>query len=208
MRIYLPVRSVRRLAVTLFSGDPYSLTDMAARVHKLSAWLGRPEAPSVDWDAVYSENLPRVFNYLRYRVGEDALAQDLTSTVFEKAWRNRERYQANLAAFSTWLFSIARNATADHFRSRPPETPLDEALGMSADESPERVAEKHDEAARLMRALIQLGANERDVIALKHGAGLNNRAIAAITGLSESNVGTVAQRGLTRLRAIWQQQGT
>lgn len=180
---------------------------MAATVNKLSAWLGRPGAPSVDWDAVYSENLPRVFNYLRYRVGDDALAQDLTSTVFEKAWRHRERYRGDLAAFSTWLFSIARNATADHFRSHPPEMPLDDILSVSADESPERTVERRDEAARLMRAMIKLSTNERDVLALKHGAGLNNRAIAAITGLSESNVSTLAQRGLAHLRAIWQQQG-
>ena len=176
---------------------------MAARANKLGAWLGRPEPATVDWNAVYTEQLPRVFNYLRYRVGDDALAQDLTSAVFEKAWRNRAKYRADIAAFSTWLFSIARNAAVDHFRSRPPSVPLDDGLHATLDESPERVAEARDEAARLMRALVRLSANERDVLALKHGAGLTNRAIADVTGLSESNVGTIAQRALTRLRGLW-----
>jgi RNA polymerase sigma-70 factor (ECF subfamily) len=178
---------------------------MAARVSKLGAWLGRPAETTVDWNAVYAEQLPRVFNYLRYRVGDDALAQDLTSVVFEKAWRNRDKYRADLAGFSTWLFSIARNTAADHFRSQPPEMPLDDALAATPDDLPDRLAEIRDETARLMRALSSLNANERDVLALKHGAGMTNRAIAALTGLSESNVGTLAQRGLARLRELWPQ---
>ena len=38
-----------------------------------------------DWDAVYTEQLPRVYNFFRYRLGNDAHAEDLTSRTFEKA---------------------------------------------------------------------------------------------------------------------------
>ena len=78
----------------------------------------------VDWDVVYADQLPRVYNYFRYRVGDDALAEDLTATTFEKAWRARKRYRRDRAAFSTWLFTIARNVATDYYRRRHPTVPL------------------------------------------------------------------------------------
>src|SRR6185436_8383657 len=42
-----------------------------------------------DWDQVYTEELPRVFNFFRYRFGHTADAEDLTARTFEKAWRSR-----------------------------------------------------------------------------------------------------------------------
>jgi RNA polymerase sigma-70 factor (ECF subfamily) len=180
---------------------------MAAHASKFAGWLGaRTLLSQLDWEAVYAEQLPRVYNFLRYRVGDDVLAEDLTSTTFEKAWRKRSQYNADVAGFSTWLFSIARNAAADHFRSQRQSIPLDSfehTLRAPDENSPDWHAERRDESDLLLRALRSLSENERDVLALKHGAGLNNRAISVITGLSESNVGTIAQRGLTRLRALW-----
>ena len=70
-------------------------------------------AREVDWEAAYQADLPRIYNFFRYRVGDDHVAEDLTAATFEKAWRNRHRYRYDLAAFSTWLFSIARHSAAD-----------------------------------------------------------------------------------------------
>jgi RNA polymerase sigma-70 factor (ECF subfamily) len=154
--------------------------------------------------------MPRVYNFFRYRVGggDDALAEDLTSTTFEKAWRGRERYRRDLAAFSTWLFTIARNVAIDYFRQRRVELSLDDLRHepAGADNSPEYVAERHDEFARLSVLLAGLPERERDLLALKYGAELNNREIARVTGLSESNVGTILYRTVHNLRAEWQAQ--
>ncbi len=62
-----------------------------------------------DWHSVYTEQLPRVYNFFRYRLGvqDNATAEDLTATTFEKAWRHRNQYQRNRAAFATWLFTTA-----------------------------------------------------------------------------------------------------
>jgi RNA polymerase sigma factor (sigma-70 family) len=78
-------------------------------------------AREVDWEAVYQADLPRLYNFFRYRVGDDLVAEDLTAETFEKAWRNRHRYRYDLAAFSTWLFTIAKNILADYFRKHKPK---------------------------------------------------------------------------------------
>ena len=56
---------------------------------------------------------------------------------------------------------------------------------------------------RLQNLLLELSERERDLIALKYGAGLNNREVATIMGLSESNVGTVLHRTVKQLRQKW-----
>ena len=48
-----------------------------------------------------------------------------------------------------------------------------------------------------------LRPRERELIALKYGASLTNRAIADVIGLSESNVGTTLSRIVHLLRARW-----
>ncbi len=164
-------------------------------------------ATEEDWDALYAEQLPRVYNFFRYRVGDGAVAEDLASRTFEKAWRARHQYRRDLAGFGTWLFAIARNVAVDHFRQRRPHAPLEEAAGVPGGPTPEELAERRSDFERLARLLAELPDRERELVALKYGAGLTNRAIAKATGLSESNVGTVLHRTVGRLRAAWTEEG-
>lgn len=120
---------------------------------------------------------------------------------FEKAWRHRERYREDLASFSTWLFIIARRIAADHFRRRRPTVPLEEAARLANPQSLEEEAQERAEFAQLSAVLARLAERERELVALKYGAGLTNRAIARISGLSESNVSTILHRLTRQLRA-------
>lgn len=89
-------------------------------------------AAEPNWDAVYTEQLPRVYNFFRYRLGNEAHAEDLTSRTFEKAWLARARYRRDVAGFSTWLISIARNVATDHLRAQRPHLPLKAADEVAA----------------------------------------------------------------------------
>jgi len=160
----------------------------------------------VDWDAAYREELPRVYNFFRYRVSDRQTAEDLTSITFEKAWRARERYRRERATVSTWLLAIARNVAVDHFRRPPREVPLGE-LEPRVEVTPETQALRRAEHARLRALLASLPARERELVALKYGAGVTNRAIATLTGLSESNVGTILHRTVGALRDAWEEGG-
>lgn len=172
-------------------------------IRKFWLWHARSETDTVAWNAVYTRELPRIYNYFRYRFGDNAVAEDLTSTTFEKAWRGRERYRRDLAAFSTWLLTIARNVATDHLRRAHIEIPLDTLVEVPANDPPDAVYARRAELAQLTRLLAQLPDRERELIAFKYGAELNNRQIAQLTGLSESNVGTILHRAVGRLREGW-----
>jgi RNA polymerase sigma-70 factor, ECF subfamily len=135
--------------------------------------------------------LPRVYNFLRYRLGNEAIAEDLTSRAFEKAWRDRHRYRRDVAGFSTWLLSIARNVAVDYHRTTHHHAPLEEADDVADVGTPEDEALAQSNFSRLSLLLSTLTERERELLALKYGAGATNRAIAQITGLSES-AGTLA----------------
>jgi RNA polymerase sigma-70 factor, ECF subfamily len=167
---------------------------------RLASWI----AAEPDWDQVYAEQLPRVLNFFRYRLGHTADVEDLTARTFEKAWRARHRYRRDLAGFSTWLLTIARNVAIDHLRARRRYEPLDVAAAVpSPDHTPEQQAVKQSEAQRLAALLATLEPRQRELMAMKYGADMTNRAIAHATGLSESNVGTILHRAVDTLRGRW-----
>jgi RNA polymerase sigma-70 factor (ECF subfamily) len=167
---------------------------------RLAGWI----AAEPDWDQVYAEQLPRVLNYFRYRLDHTADVEDLTSRTFEKAWRARHRYRRDLGGFSTWLLTIARNIAIDHLRARQRSEPLDVAAALpSPDHTPEQLAVHQSEARRLAALLATLEPRQRELIAMKYGADMTNRAIAHATGLSESNVGTILHRAVDTLRGRW-----
>jgi RNA polymerase sigma-70 factor (ECF subfamily) len=92
----------------------------------------------------------------------------------------------------------------DHLRARQRYEPLDAAVTVpSPDDTPEQQTVRRSEAERLGTLLASLDPRQRELIAMKYGAGLTNRAIAHATGLSESNVGTILHRAVETLRASW-----
>jgi RNA polymerase sigma-70 factor (ECF subfamily) len=157
-------------------------------------------AEEIDWESVYKEYLPRVYNFFWYRVSDESLAEDLSAATFEKAWRGRGRFRRDLSAFSTWLFTIARNVATDHFRRKGPDIPLESIYEQADPILLEETVQQSQDFTQLVTLLAQLPLRERELIAFKYGAGLNNRQIAGLTRLSESNVGTILNRVVEKLR--------
>jgi RNA polymerase sigma-70 factor (ECF subfamily) len=173
---------------------------------RLFEWLVPVQGEAIDWEAVYREQLPRVYGFFRYRALDRSTAEDLTSTTFEKAWRARRRYRLDRASVSTWLLAIARRVAIDHFRRARREVPLAD-LAAPEDRTPEAEALRDGDRRRLAALVSALPERERDLLALRYGAGVTNRAIAKLTGLSESNVGTILHRAIVSLRAAWNEGG-
>lgn len=156
----------------------------------------------IDWESVVTNELPRLYNYFRYRLGDEAVAEDLTSQVLEKAWLKRHRYRRDRAAFSAWLFGIAKNEVVAYLRKRRISLPIsmaDKATGETA----EHILEHSQDLQTLSNLLAGLPERERELVSLKFGADLNNREISTVTGLSESNVGTILSQVLQKLREQW-----
>lgn len=168
--------------------------------------LRRAAAEAVDWELVYKELLPKVFHFFCYQVGDADVAEDLTATTFERAWSGRKRFRHQLGAFSSWLFGIARNVAVDYIRSNHSTVPIENLAPQSVQESLESGIERKSDFEKLYVLLERLDERERTLISLKYGAGFTNREISKLTELSESNVGTILHRVVSRLREQWKEE--
>ncbi|HET6823088.1 MAG TPA: RNA polymerase sigma factor [Anaerolineales bacterium] len=163
-------------------------------------------ASKIDWAAAYEELLPKVYHYFCLQVGDRLEAEDLTAATFERAWRDRERYQKDLGTFTNWLFGIARHVTITHFRQNKHEQVRTEPENPEVSRPTEESAARQEEFQRLASLLTALPAREREIFSLKYGAQFTNRSIAKIVGVTESNVGTILHRLVSRLKEQWEHE--
>jgi RNA polymerase sigma-70 factor (ECF subfamily) len=155
-----------------------------------------------DYAELYRFYLPRILSYIRLRVGEEELAQDLTAQVFERAM-TRQGSLRHPEAFAAWLFAIARTTVAGYYRQRRPALSLEVAAEQPAlDPTPSEALVRAEELVCLAKALTSLPEREQEIIRLKFGAGLGNQEIASILRLRPGHVAVLLYRALNKLRAL------
>lgn len=155
-----------------------------------------PPAPR-EFDALYRDSRDDLFSYLAYLVGDRSLAEELTAQAFEKAFRKRSMFRPGRGDLRGWLFAIARNSAVDELRRSGRESALDlvaEPVGA------EGVDRSSDDKLLIADAMRRLQSRDRELVAMKFFAGLENTQIARVLGISNSNVGTQLHRAITRLR--------
>lgn len=166
-----------------------------------------PHGEEIDWQAVYADSLPRVYHFFCYKVGDPALAEDLTAVTFEQAWLGRRSFRKDRGRVHTWLMGIARNIASDHFRKKVREVSLEDGHDQASTAPPDEDVQRRLDFQRILSLLAHYPHRERELVALKYGAELTNREIARLTGLSESNVGTILHRVVEKLRIEWEKNG-
>ena len=125
---------------------------------------------------------------------------ELTALAFERAYRKHHAFKPDRGSERAWLFGIARNAALDELRRRKRTAALAADPADLESATPEDLAETALRRAAVRAALERLEPRERELVALKFHAGLDNAEIAAVLGVSVSNAGTQLHRAMTKLR--------
>ena len=158
----------------------------------------KPEPVSLE--QAFERYYPAIFRYFRYRGADPETANDLASETFERALKNLSRYDPRKAQIQTWLFAIAHNLGINHWKAEKQTVPLDDDFSIPGDPLPEQAVMLIQAKDQVLQALQCLDNRAREILALKFGGLLNNRQIAGLTGLTESNVGILLYRSLLKLR--------
>ena len=164
--------------------------------------LSTTEPVTARFDALYRETASDLHAYVFTLLRDRAAAEDVTAAAFERAYRRQASFDARRGTQRAWLFGIARNAALDELRRRRRSAAL---LGEPEDEAA-RVDEDDETAVRratVRAALAALDPRDRELIALKFHAGLDNAELAAVLGVSVSNAGTLVHRAMTKLREVF-----
>lgn len=153
---------------------------------------------------LYNLYFPRVYRYILARTGNPYEAEDLTEEVFLRMLDAIDRFQWRDAPFSAWLFRIAHNAVISQRRrdgARGRSAPLSEALPID-NEGPEELVENRITLNEVMRAAQTLPETQRQVIALRFGAGLSVAETARAMGKGEGNVKVIQHKAIAKLREM------
>lgn len=155
---------------------------------------------SNDFEVVYKSYAQSIYRFLFWRTKNTELSEDLTSDVFEKAWRSRNSFNGGSAR--AWLYRIAHNVLIDHWRKkkdlllRDTDSWLQEETNLSLGES----FDKELALYNLQKSLNQLPREMQLVITLRFIEGLSCKQVAKKLRLSDSNVRVIQYRALRKIK--------
>jgi len=140
---------------------------------------------------LYARYADNVCGYVRSIVHDQYEAEDVTQHVFAKLIDVIGKYEERDVPFFAWILRVARNIAVDHIRHQR-AIPVEEVRG--ADESLGEPADR-ERLNDLREALGKLPRDQREVLVLRHVAGLSPTEIAERTGRSEGSVHGLHHRG-------------
>ena len=158
---------------------------------------------------LYDAYVERVYRYIYFRVTDDQTTEDITSQVFLKAWEHLDRYKPGGSPFIAWLYTIARNAVIDHYRTRKQTVPLEDigALAVEGEALDDRMERLFDLRA-LRASLQQLTEEQQQVLQLKFMARLTTEEVARLMGKREGAIRALQMRALQTLAKYMEKEET
>lgn len=153
--------------------------------------------------SIFDEYYHPIKNFLYYKLGDVALAEDITQEVFMKAWEKKD--QIVVETVKSYLYKIAGNLAINHFKSAKsnyefelkPENPTP-----SNTEQPDYTMEKDEFAKQLESAIGSLTENQRVVFLMNRIDDLTYKEIAKRLDLSVKAVEKRMHNALEALRQM------
>ncbi|MBD3615317.1 MAG: RNA polymerase sigma factor [Gracilimonas sp.] len=145
-----------------------------------------------------------LFSFFYRMCKEPEVSEDLVQSVFERILKYRNTYTGS-GNFSTWLFSIARNAHIDHYRKQKrngiPIEIDEERLEVEEPES-KGLINKREKKELLEMALDRLDEDKREIVILSRYEGLKYKEIAEILDTSEGAIKVKMFRAMKELKDL------
>lgn len=155
--------------------------------------------------AIYDQYFPEVYRYVRYRIGDEAIAEDIASDVFVRMLEASQRKQGPQTNLRGWLIATASNALNDHLRRhyRRPVEALSDSLPDGAPGIPAEI-DAREKNSMVRNALTQLTAEQQHVLALRFGQGYSIEETATFL---KKNINAIKALQFRALAALQRQIG-
>ena len=153
--------------------------------------------------ALFARHNVRIYRFVLRMVGDNGLAEDLTSEVFLSVWQQAHRFEAR-SAVTTWLLAIARYKALAELRRRPQAASSERESSDSSDpaDTPDVAFEIKHRGEILRKCLARLSREHREVIDLVYYHEKSVQEVAEIIGIGGNTVKTrmfYARKQLSKL---------
>lgn len=142
-----------------------------------------------------------LFGFFYHLCGDGDTSEDLVQTVFYRMLKYRHTFTGE-GKFTTWMYHIARNAHADHYKQQAKQR-TDTFAEVADLVEVEKEDEQTEQISLLERALHCLSHDKKEVLLMSRYQGLRYREIADILHCSEANVKVRVFRAMQDLRDIF-----
>lgn len=170
-------------------------------INLVPEWILIKQAKLGDRDAfgkLYQKYLDKLYRYIYFRVGQDThMAEDMTQSVFTKAWEKLKSFTGG--SFQAWLYTIARNAVIDYYRSARATVALEETI-IDDTQMPEESVMQRMQLEKVKRAFGYLTSEQQDVVTMRFINDMSHKEIAQVLGKKEDAVRALQYRALKELK--------
>jgi RNA polymerase sigma-70 factor (ECF subfamily) len=169
------------------------------------AVIARVLAGDTDAFRVLVERYQRSLSvFLGNLVRDRQACEDLAQDVFLAAYVHLHQYDPHRSAFSTWLYTIARNRCVNFWKKRRPLRGAAAGLPEPADaRTPDLVLAEQEVFRLLDAALDTLPLEQKTVFVLAELHELSHEEVARIEGVKVGTVKSRLSRARARLRAVF-----
>lgn len=150
---------------------------------------------------LYDRYAGQIYRFVRARVHDDCEAEDITEEVFLSALRHIKGYRDQGRPFSCWLYRIAVNAVASHYRGRRTQLSLDDELDLAAPTGdPIDDVVQRDRLRAVWEAVDRLPRQQRAAMILKFSMDMTMEDVGTVLDKSPAAAKLLIYRAVQRLR--------
>jgi len=165
----------------------------------------RAKTDAEAFGVLYERHVDAIFNYIYYRTSDRQVAEDLTARTFYNALNKIGSYVQRGAPFTSWLYRIAHNLTANWHRDQKrwrmsSLSDAFEGFHRSQAPTPHAEAERQESVALLMAVIAELPEDRQQLLLLKYVENMSNAEISRVMGRTEGAVKSLYHRTLIALR--------
>jgi RNA polymerase sigma-70 factor (ECF subfamily) len=193
----LNVRDTKFLFTSPTRGAAYLMTDFNEQ--RALDGLQKLDAQSIG--AIYDQYFPEIYRYVRYRINDEAIAEDIASDVFVRLMEASQKNKGPQTNLHGWLIATASHTVNDHHRRhyRRPVEGLSDSMPDGAVSVHSQV-DVREQNRQVQDAIAQLTDEQQHVLALRFGQGYSIEETATFLKKNINAVKALQFRALASLQ--------
>ena len=147
---------------------------------------------------------PVVYRFVRFRLEDDQLVEDITSEVFLRLLNALRQERKSVRDVRGWLLGTASNLVYDHLRRkyRHPMEELEQHEDLPDEVHPESIVESDMSNQVIRECVRELTEDQQKVLSLRFSQGMSVGETARIVHKSVNAVKVLQYRALSTLRRM------
>jgi RNA polymerase sigma-70 factor (ECF subfamily) len=151
---------------------------------------------------LHDQLYPLVYRYIRYRLEDEQLVEDLVSETFMRLLDHLGRSKGRVLDFKAWLLGTASHLVHDHLRDQyhKPVENFEEHDDLPGENHTEGTVEENQKEQEIRQAMKNLTDEQQQVLALRFTQELSLEETARIMGKNINAVKALQFRAIGAMR--------